>query len=407
MFLSFSAIPFLRAVAGGAVAVCIASASTSVLAQAQMRPTSPHPSALQTGQPSATSTLGPDWHLREFTPWLVKNSGPKNAKGAVLFIRGFGIGPVFDDFHMVPYFIRTLSENGWDVIGAKVPYGSVDPATLDVHDMGVATARYANRRIRELKAQGYRRVVLGGHSWGAWVALYAGQVDSFGADALLFISPNGFGSQPGPNGKFNPAVGKNLIEYNHLIPGIRTPTVLTFSGNDDYTKSVSGTFANDYFAKAGIPHLVIDKPPGFSGHFGGWLPVFDYAFGSCILSFLNNPATSACPEPPLSSQDFRSILNIRQVANSDSRRIRSADALVGKTFAAYELNNPFAYYSYKSATERDSEIATARQPENISFRDGLQCAANDCSILVNWSDRQLLEFEPGTGNLKAWWVQEN
>src|SRR5690349_20137451 len=75
-----------------------------------------------------TAYAQPD-KLVERGPWLTMQIGPENAKGVIYYIRGWGFptgngpmgGVLLDSFQLLPYFIKTLSEQGWDVIAAKYP----------------------------------------------------------------------------------------------------------------------------------------------------------------------------------------------------------------------------------------------------------------------------------------------
>ena len=96
--------------------------------------------------------------LLEFTPWLVqKNKGPANAKGVVYFIAGSAMVPLSVPLGPSQNFSKTLSENGWDVIEAKQPKDQTDSFSPrdDLDDAAV----FLNRRVNELKAEGYKRVL--------------------------------------------------------------------------------------------------------------------------------------------------------------------------------------------------------------------------------------------------------
>ena len=109
--------------------------------------------------------------------------------------------------------------------------------------------------------------------------------------------------------------------------------------------------------------------------------------------------------PPLSDADFRSILDITQVADADKKRIASAEPLVGKKFDVYIIGEFTRQYDYVSASERTKLIADAFSRERFSFRDGLLCAESKCTSLIRWSDSELLEFDPKSGDLIAWWIE--
>lgn len=148
------------------------------------------------------------------------------------------------------------------------------------------------------------------------------------------------------------------------------------------------------------------KPPGFTGHLAGWLPIFDYAFGKCIAAFIENPSSSPCTPPPLSNADFRSIVDIQQVAEAGSRGITSAESLVGKKFLAYTLSASVTqHYEYVSATQRKHMQGTGTTSEGVSFRKELHCVGSQCSKLLKWNDGQLLEFDAKGGRLVGWWVE--
>jgi hypothetical protein len=44
--------------------------------------------------------------------------------------------------------------------------------------------------------------------------------------------------------------------------------------------------------------------------------------------------------------------------------------------------------------------------QNYLFRDGFHCIGEICSRLVGWSNRQILEFDPKSGAIKAWWIED-
>jgi hypothetical protein len=264
------------------------------------------------------------------------------------------------------------------------------------------------RRVKELRAQGYRRVLVGGHSWGAWVAVLAAQDKTIGIDGLLLGSPNIYGPRVGTSGphvgKINPNFEKNLTEFRGLIDGITVPTVLMAFRDDPYEPEERAAYAKVQLDKNKTPNLVLDHPKGFIGHSASWLPVFDFAFGKCIRGFLDNPTTAPCPLPPLSNHDFRSVVQLSQVPPT-GETIQNARPLVGKKYAAFTLGDSLRHYEYSSAAQRINMNALQKSRESFEFRDGLHCVGAICSLLVHWSDGEMLEFDPKTRNLRAWWIE--
>jgi pimeloyl-ACP methyl ester carboxylesterase len=371
-------------------------------------------------QAAATGSGSPQAPLPliESTPWLTgPNKGPAQAKGVIYFVGGYSLdGSSVDDFHLVPYYLSSLASQGWDVILAKISHaesssGVLGPRGFEYVGGGAQTIK---NRVAALKAQGYKRVIAGGHSWGAWAALLAAH-DGAAADALLLSAPNTYGPRiSAVNGKPNPEFGMVLSEFGPVLDKVEVPTVLILPDDNvwDPDPGARGEIAEKHFAQDNVPHLLIVKPPGFSGHFAGWLPFFDYAFGNCIGNFLQAPGPAACALPPISNADFRSILGLKQIADADNRRIASAAPLVGKKFAVYENdtggNIQFnRQYDFISPVQRDTMQPLQEGLESYVFRGGLLCAADNCTALIRWSEREILEFDPKTGNLRAWWIEHD
>jgi pimeloyl-ACP methyl ester carboxylesterase len=345
--------------------------------------------------------------LVETSPWLcAPNRGPAEAKGIIYFVRGYGTA--IDTFVPIPYFVKTLSDRGWDTLTAKIPRNA--RAMLGAETVGPGAA-FLRRRLSELKSQGYKRVVLIGHSWGGWAALLAAHTPDFGAEVLLLSAPGTFGQRTssrtgGPNAVF----GLNLSEFPWALNNVKTPTVLILPDDTVYEPDAArrGAMAEKHFEEAKVPHLIITKPKGFTGHLAAWLPVFDFAFGRCVEAFIDEQAIGPCTLPPLSNDDFRSIVGIEQLANADKAPIGSAAPLVGKKFVAYSLaaDSVNHHYEYLSPTQRRHTESDTAKSEGVAFRKDLHCVGNQCSKLIRWNDEQLLEFEAKSGKLAAWWVEQ-
>ena len=219
---------------------------------------------------------------------------------------------------------------------------------------------FVRERISALHAQGYRKVVLTGHSWGAWLTLLLGKNSA--VDALIVNAPNAFGNRTSPyTGRANPNFDFALSQFAPAMDDVSVPTVLILPDDTEWDPdpAARGAIAEKHFAHIGSPNLVIVRPPGFSGQMAGYLPFFDHAFGQCIAEFLDNPATRPCPLPPIANDDFRSILDLKQVADADKKRVESGEDLVGKKFGVYALDAVLRRYNYVSTTQRRFDRRTA------------------------------------------------
>jgi pimeloyl-ACP methyl ester carboxylesterase len=346
--------------------------------------------------------------LIEFTPWLVTNQGPESAKGVLYYIRGWSEGLGLDEFHLAPYLTKTLNEHGWDVIVAKYPQGNVDSRFR--YTSVPAAAAFVRERAAALKAQGYRHVALGGQSWGSWVEMTADQKPGLAADALWLVVPNVYGPKVFDNGANNRLFRLNYSNFAALLPAMHTPSILNTFAEDRWEPGGRASLFGKHFERVRVPYFTVDEPRGFSGHFAGWLPIYDYAYGKCIEEFIEKPEVITCTASPLVNNDFRSIFRIADLADAEQRRIVSGDTLAGRTFVVYNLNLPnrqYHYlYQYRTAARRDTMSPLAQSQEDVSFNNGQQCVGTTCSSLIKWSEHELLEFDTEHGNLIAWWVEK-
>jgi hypothetical protein len=348
----------------------------------------------------------PELRLAESMPAFVVKHGPADAKGVIYFIGGYSLGKHTPGrFGILPYFLRSLSTAGWDLVGARVPSGEPDPGPSRGLWMAWRAEPFVRERLSALKAEGYSKVVVSGHSWGAWLTLLLGKNSA--ADALIVSAPNAFGSRiSNYTGRPNANFGFGLSQFLPAIDDVSLPTVLILPDDNEWDSdpAARGAIAEKHFTHAGVPRLVIVRPPGFTGHMAGYLPFFDYAFSRCIAAFVDNPTTQPCQLAPIANDDFRSILDLKQVVDADERRIASGDELVGRKFGVYALGAEFRRYDFVSATHRQTILPEREIREDFAFLDGQLCARKVCSVLVKWSEREILKFDPATGKLRSWWV---
>lgn len=106
-----------------------------------------------------------------------------------------------------------------------------------------------------------------------------------------------------------------------------------------------------------------------------------------------------------SNDDFRSILHISQIAQAYQKRIVSAEPLIGKKYALYPRGQPVLAVEHITDKERVNLQFDEDFREPFAFFSGLLCTAKSCSQLIRFSEREILEFDPRTGNLTAWWIE--
>jgi pimeloyl-ACP methyl ester carboxylesterase len=348
------------------------------------------------------SAQQPSRSLLESVPWLVKNQGPGAAKGVIYLIHGYGrLEPVIDDYDGVQPFVVGLNRQGWDVIGAKVPFRASGAKSTDLID---AIGPGLPARADALRKQGYKRVVFGGQSWGAWIALVATTRYRMKADGLILIAPAAYGKQKNKEGQPNPNYGKNKSEFLPLIAEDSTPSIVVFFKDDEYDPGGRGAFTQSTFDKRAVPHILIDGPAGLIGHGASWFPLFDYAFGDCFATFLAAPATTTCMPPPLDDAEFRSVLAKSQIADAQSHPGVAPSDLVGRRFVRYsDATAALLHFNDEQSFQIITPGVTARRA--VSSQNGALCLDNKCRDVVKWDAHHLISFDPQGGAATAWWTE--
>ena len=209
--------------------------------------------------------------------------GPAQAAGVVVWAHG---GGGYDDSRggePAPA-MRPFNNAGFDIV-------RYDRAPLV--DNPVRAAGWLREELPVLRASGYRRVIVAGESRGGWTALQ--MLDTAGlADVVIAFSPAAHGSGASPNltaqvddlrrmmGEAEPARTRvAMVQFAHdmsagdmdrraaLLTGLRTKEAAV---------------------------LVVDRPDGFTGHFGWKSYEFGRRFGACLLHFATDPTPPAsCP----------------------------------------------------------------------------------------------------------------
>jgi dienelactone hydrolase len=208
--------------------------------------------------------------------------GPKAAKGAVVWSHGinFLYGSEASG-SPTPVFVTLFRDQGWDVFRLNRSRMSEVP--------GASTQALVATAAR-LKREGYARVVLAGQSGGAWLSLMAaGESDQI--DAVIANAPAYYGTD-------HPNYLKNgFILYDHLDRIRRGRIMITFFKDDPYDPGGRGAKSNEILAAHRVPHLIIDRPAGFSGHLGGDTGLFMRRFGPCVLAVADDgpmPTRAGC-----------------------------------------------------------------------------------------------------------------
>ena len=237
----------------------------------------------------------------EFVPATNVTSllGPGLANGAVIWSHGRS-SQAECARAPTPDYIQAFGNAGWDTFRLNRPR-SIDNLT----DSGLALANAADA----LKQRGYRRIVLAGQSFGAFVSLIAAG-RSEAVDAVIGTAPAAYGSAySNPTG-----YELNATKLYELLAAVRRAQVaLFFFEGDVFDPGGRGLAADELLSTRGLAHLVIDRPAGLSTHWASAGPAFAAQYSACLLAFAGGktPELVGCP--------YRSV-SAPPLANSGSSR---------------------------------------------------------------------------------------
>lgn len=205
--------------------------------------------------------------------------GPGGAAGVYVWGHGSPELPGGDARGLQPQtHVRWFNNAGFDVV-------RFDRAPMA--DERNRAAGWLRDGLAELRKMGYRTVITGGQSRGAWNSLQI--LDTPGlADVVIAISPAAHGTGDSTN------LTAQTDDFRAMMAAAepaRTRVALAqFQGD---------LFMSDGAARASLIDrrlrpkvaalLLIDRPEGFSGHGAGSSLAFSQKFGACLLSFATAP----------------------------------------------------------------------------------------------------------------------
>jgi tetratricopeptide (TPR) repeat protein/pimeloyl-ACP methyl ester carboxylesterase len=339
------------------------------------------------------------------------NQGPKTL---FYYMHGFD-GRAREHSPLPEYFVSELQQSrGWDVIDGNYPRSGVtEIRRLGAANFGVAV--FLARRIKELKAQGYQRIYVGGQSWGGWSSLLLASLPGLPVDGVVLVVPACCGWRSTGADHDDPNYANNKLFFDQLIERVRYPTVGVFFLGDEYEPGDRGIGAAANLTQRGVANLMIDHPPGFSGHGSAWFPAFDYLYGACIADFLESPRTAQCPQRRIAMDvgDFRGIVDARQLAKRHLKVAMLAD-LQGRQFAVYPQGELRKIVSAEQTDVRGYGIGESL--ESSTFRADSYCVRAQvkysqpedtdevCTRLMKWSDDELVGLDAQSGRVVQWWV---
>ena len=259
----------------------------------------------------------------------------KGPKTLFYYMHGFD-GHAREHSPLPEYFVSELQlSRGWDVIDGNYPRAGVAQIRrLGAANLGAAV--FLARRLKELKAQGYERIYVGGQSWGGWNALILATMPNLPLDGVVLVVRVPRLALDGRRSRGHRTMPTtSFCSIRSSSACVIRPSVCSSLG-DEYEPADRGAGAAATLTSHGVANLIIDHPPGFSGHGSAWFPPFDYLYGACIADFLESPHTEQCERRhiPLEVGDFRGIVVQQQIGRRHLEAATLAE-LKDRQFAVY------------------------------------------------------------------------
>jgi pimeloyl-ACP methyl ester carboxylesterase len=193
--------------------------------------------------------------------------------GVVVWNHGRSVN-VEDSESPSPPYLRVLRDAGWDVLRFD---------RLRDGDMLSGSARRLVEQVGQLKKRGYRRVVLAGQSFGAFLALMAADA-SEDVDAVVATAPAAFGNFD----EFYDSWHLNATRLYPLLERIKRARVMLFYFHgDDFDPGGRGEHSRAILSARQLGFSVVDQPAFLAGHWASSTGLFLRRFGNCIRDFVD------------------------------------------------------------------------------------------------------------------------
>jgi hypothetical protein len=189
---------------------------------------------------NATSPITEFPLLEKFLP----GSQPRSGKGRTLFyyIHGFD-GRARVHSPMLQYFMaRFQKTEGWDVVDADYPL-AISSQLMRFQASNYAAAAFVARRLKELKAQGYDRIFVGGQSWGGWTTLSLSGQSGLPLGGAILVVPARCGWSVNGSARNDPEYLNNKIYFDQMIARTRYPIATVFFTGDEFEPADRGESA--------------------------------------------------------------------------------------------------------------------------------------------------------------------
>jgi hypothetical protein len=211
------------------------------------------------------------------------NKGPDAALGVIIWNHGV-FGNHDQSKFPPPAHVATLMRAGWDV-------RRIARDGLYENDWSAAGVRHVNRTVEEAKAataQGYKRIVLAGQSYGGGISQEAARLIEVWA---IIPSASGFGTRdagtPGAGASKTGELRRAMADTKAQ----RFVGIYPLLDENALGAADRGAVARAVATERGLAYLPLDERSALVGHGGSSSAQMDFSYGACVVRFID-PAFS-------------------------------------------------------------------------------------------------------------------
>lgn len=208
--------------------------------------------------------------------------GPRLAEGAVIWAHGYGGAEEDQRGFALPGLISPLNETGFDIFRFDRHPGD---------DSIFVTLPRLVRALPALREAGYRRIILGGQSRGAWQSILAASERPDLVDVVLAAAP----AAHGENQQYRALA---IEDFRRVLSGLderRTRLLVMLFDRDEFDPGPEerGGIVAALALRRSVPTLALWATGPARGHSGvsDWRFTRDYA--GCVVTLVRAPAASA------------------------------------------------------------------------------------------------------------------
>jgi hypothetical protein len=210
-----------------------------------------------------------------------QNRGPEKALGLIIWNHGL-LGNHDQSRFGVPKFIERLHSAGWDV--RKIARDG-----MYENNWSAAGQLHVRRTIEEANAataQGYKRIVLAGQSYGGGITQEAAREIAVWA---IIPSASGFGTPVSSIGSAASGTG-STSEARAAYSDTKAQRIVgIYPYHDAYALGSAdrGRVLRKVAEERGLIYLPLDERSALIGHGGSSSTQMDFSYGTCVVRFLD------------------------------------------------------------------------------------------------------------------------